>query len=70
MKALAAGRCDLAMDELDRALAISDAMRALHRQSLDCWQELLGPALYRLLPFGGYALPLAASALSPAAAKG
>ncbi len=32
---------------LDRVLAISDAMRALHRESLDCWQELLGPALYR-----------------------
>jgi glycine/D-amino acid oxidase-like deaminating enzyme len=34
---------------LSRVLAISDAMRALHRQSLDCWQELLGPALYREL---------------------
>ena len=32
---------------LHRVLAISDAMRALHRESLDCWQELLGPALYR-----------------------
>jgi D-amino-acid dehydrogenase len=32
---------------LQRVLAISDAMRALHRESLDCWQELLGPALYR-----------------------
>jgi glycine/D-amino acid oxidase-like deaminating enzyme len=32
---------------LRRVLSISDAMRALHRQSLDCWQELLGPALYR-----------------------
>lgn len=31
---------------LDRVLAISDAMRALHRQSPDCWQELLGAALY------------------------
>ena len=28
-------------------LAISDAMRALHRDALTCWQELLGPALYR-----------------------
>jgi D-amino-acid dehydrogenase len=32
---------------LSRVLAISDAMRALHRESLDCWQDLLGPALYR-----------------------
>jgi glycine/D-amino acid oxidase-like deaminating enzyme len=32
---------------LRRVLAISDAMRALHRGSLDCWQELLGPTLYR-----------------------
>jgi D-amino-acid dehydrogenase len=32
---------------LSRVLAISDAMRALHRESLGCWQELLGPALYR-----------------------
>jgi D-amino-acid dehydrogenase len=32
---------------LQRVLAISDAMRALHRESLDCWRELLGPALYR-----------------------
>jgi len=31
---------------LDRVIAISDAMRALHRESLGCWQELLGPALY------------------------
>jgi glycine/D-amino acid oxidase-like deaminating enzyme len=31
---------------LDRVIAISDAMRALHRESLTCWQELLGPALY------------------------
>lgn len=34
---------------LHRVMAISDAMRALHRQSLDCWQELLGPELYREL---------------------
>ena len=27
-------------------IAISDAMRALHRESLSCWQELLGPSLY------------------------
>jgi glycine/D-amino acid oxidase-like deaminating enzyme len=32
---------------LARVLAISDAMRALHRESLDCWLELLGPELYR-----------------------
>jgi D-amino-acid dehydrogenase len=32
---------------LPHVLAISDAMRALHRESLNCWQELLGPALYR-----------------------
>ena len=32
---------------LHRVLAISDAMRALHGQSLDCWQELLGPAVSR-----------------------
>ena len=31
---------------LDRVIAISDAMRALHRESLACWQELLGPSLY------------------------
>jgi len=31
---------------LDRVIAISDAMRALHRDSLSCWQELLGPSLY------------------------
>jgi len=24
-------------------------MRALHREALTCWQELLGPALYREL---------------------
>ncbi len=33
--------------KLDRVMAISDAMRALHRDSLTCWQELLGPSLYR-----------------------
>ena len=31
---------------LERVIAISDAMRALHRESLTCWQELLGPSLY------------------------
>lgn len=34
---------------LNRVLAISDAMRALHRQSQDCWQELLGLESYREL---------------------
>src|SRR5580658_8905927 len=32
---------------LSRVLAISDAMRALHRETLTCWQELLGPTHYR-----------------------
>jgi glycine/D-amino acid oxidase-like deaminating enzyme len=32
---------------LHRVLAISDAMRALHRDSLTCWQELLVPESYR-----------------------
>ena len=32
---------------LDRVLAISDAMRALHRETLDCWRELLGDASFR-----------------------
>ena len=35
--------------KLDRVLAISDGMRTLHRDSLTCWQELLGPSLYREL---------------------
>jgi D-amino-acid dehydrogenase len=34
---------------LQRVLAISDAMRALHRETLSCWQELLGASLYREL---------------------
>ena len=34
---------------LHRVMAISDAMRALHRETLTCWQELLGAALYREL---------------------
>ena len=29
-----------------RVLKISDAMRALHKDSLDCWRELLGPELF------------------------
>lgn len=32
---------------MDRVLAISDAMRALHRPAFDCWRELLGPELFR-----------------------
>ena len=32
---------------LERVFAISDAMRALHRDTLTCWRELLGDALYR-----------------------
>lgn len=28
---------------MSRVLQISDAMRALHKDSLDCWRELLGP---------------------------
>jgi D-amino-acid dehydrogenase len=34
---------------LHRVMAISDAMRALHQQTMTCWQELLGPMLYREL---------------------
>ncbi len=33
--------------KLDRVLTISDAMRALHRETLDCWRELLGDASFR-----------------------
>lgn len=33
----------IAASRMPRVLAISDAMRALHRGSLDCWRELLGP---------------------------
>src|SRR5690242_13654463 len=32
---------------IDRVLAISDAMRALHRDTLTCWRDLLGDAAYR-----------------------
>jgi glycine/D-amino acid oxidase-like deaminating enzyme len=31
---------------LHRVMAISDAMRALHRETLSCWKELLGAELY------------------------
>lgn len=37
----------IAAGRLDRVMQISDAMRALHRDSLVCWRDLLGPALYR-----------------------
>jgi D-amino-acid dehydrogenase len=32
--------------QMSHVLRISDAMRALHRGSLDCWKELLGAALF------------------------
>jgi glycine/D-amino acid oxidase-like deaminating enzyme len=32
--------------QMSRVLAISDAMRALHRETMDCWRELLGDGLY------------------------
>jgi glycine/D-amino acid oxidase-like deaminating enzyme len=32
--------------QISHVLRISDAMRALHRDSLDCWAELLGAELY------------------------
>jgi len=31
---------------LERVLAISDALRALHKDTLACWQELVGPRLF------------------------
>ena len=31
---------------MHRVIAISNAMRALHRETLDCWKELLGAELY------------------------
>jgi D-amino-acid dehydrogenase len=31
---------------LDRVMAISDALRALHRTAFECWQEMLGPGLF------------------------
>lgn len=34
---------------MDRVLAISDAMRALHAQALECWRGLLGDTPYREL---------------------
>ncbi len=35
--------------QLPRVLAISDAMRALHRETMGCWRELLGDVLYHEL---------------------
>jgi len=35
--------------QLPRVLAISDAMRALHRETMGCWRELLGDGLYHEL---------------------
>lgn len=32
--------------QIDHVKRISEAMRALHKESLDCWQELLGPQHY------------------------
>lgn len=34
---------------LDRVMAISDAMRALHRDAFICWQELVGPSVFAQL---------------------
>jgi D-amino-acid dehydrogenase len=34
---------------LQRVLEVSDAMRALHSDTLDCWRELLGDVLYHEL---------------------
>jgi glycine/D-amino acid oxidase-like deaminating enzyme len=36
----------IAAGRMSRVLQISDAMRALHRDSLTCWRELLGAELY------------------------
>ena len=51
-RAISRGRCPgccagSRSGRLQRVIAISDAMRALHRDTLACWQELLGPSLYR-----------------------
>lgn len=35
--------------QMSHVLRISDAMRALHRDALDCWRELLGAPLYENL---------------------
>ncbi len=34
---------------LDRVMAISDAMRALHRDAFGCWAELVGPQVFAAL---------------------
>jgi chorismate mutase / prephenate dehydratase len=49
--------------EIDGFVQLSDPRLARFRAQL-------GAALHRLLPFGGYALPLPAAALSPGTAKG
>ncbi len=32
--------------QIDRVMAISDALRALHRDAFGCWQELVGPRVF------------------------
>lgn len=49
--------------ELDGFVPLADPRLA-------CFSRKLGAALHRLLPIGGYALPLPAAALSPGAAEG
>ena len=49
--------------ELDGFVPLADPRLA-------CFIRKLGAALHRLLPIGGYALPLPAAALSPGAAEG
>ncbi len=49
--------------ELDGFVPLSDP-------HLACFRRQLGAALHRLVPFGGYALPMPAAALSAGAAKG
>ena len=36
----------IAASRMERVLKISDAMRALHKESLNCWREMLGPELF------------------------
>jgi chorismate mutase/prephenate dehydratase len=47
-----------------------DGFVRLSDPHLDHFRTQLGAALHRLLPFGGYALPLPQAAFSPGAAKG
>ncbi|MBK8741396.1 MAG: FAD-dependent oxidoreductase [Betaproteobacteria bacterium] len=44
----------IAASRMERVLKISDAMRALHKESLKCWREMLGPELFAdlILPVG------------------